>query len=156
MKYPLPQFRKWLKQKFTNAKQKTDSILFKNAKESILVVQDLKRFFEMPFFDMTVEVTPNKVDNALLPVIRRTLDEAIMAMKEAKGCAHLPTQDERLKCFISAMREAHKADLNALYLKIAAWYFIKREEQRFEYKGISTAKEEVQAVYNDLKSEGVV
>lgn len=145
-----------IKRAFKNFGKKTDAFVFKHAKESIFVVQDLKRFFEMPFFDGVVQVTPNKIDNVALPIIRKTLDEVVIAMTKANSCSHLPTQDERLKCFIAAMREEHKEDLNRLYLEIAAWYFKKRQLQNNINFGFNSSKIEVQNVYSDLKSKGLV
>ena len=141
---------------FKRGKTKTDNFVFKVACEGIYVVEDLKRLVSKPFFDGLVTVTPNNVDNVALPIVRATLDEIIKTVKVAESCKLLPTEEERLKCFVSRMKDLHKEELNKLCLEIAAWYFKKRQEKNNQSIGLSSAKNEVQKVFDELRLKGKV
>lgn len=147
-----------IKKAFKNFGKKSDKFIYENLikDESIHVVNDLKRFFEMPFFDGIVQVSLNKVDNVALPIIRKTLDEAIIAMKSAGVCKDLPSQEARLKCFISVMRDEHKDELGKIYLRLAAWYFKKRSEQSNVSIGLSSSEKAIQDRYNELQDKGLI
>jgi len=145
-----------IKTLFKRGKTKTDNFVFKVACEGIYVVEDLKRLVSKPFFDGLVTVTPNNVDNVALPIVRKTLDEVIRTIKVAQSCANLEYEEERLSCFVSRMKDLHKEELNKLCLEIAAWYFKKRQEKNNQSIGLSSAKNEVQKVFDELRLKGKV
>lgn len=114
----------WLKARLLLASilGKSDKFILRHADIAIEYTAQIKKFVDSNFVHLIVTLTPTRIDDIALPVVSRIMDKIIVQLAIVKGCTDLPTEEERRKCFIEAVRTLSRPMQEALYLKFASLF----------------------------------
>lgn len=97
--------------------------ILQNSTIAIAIVDQVEAVLNNPLTQFAIDSIPGVVGDFIRkeePKLLSILDEAVVLITDAKGCASLSTDKERLECFIKQIASLPALQQHAILLKLAS------------------------------------